>query len=166
MDVRTGAYVQNHTFYPPTQSPYTRPSPRPPSLPKPGPTAPPRSAGSPQGPPNRELLPVSCAMAVGKWKAGWCRTQWVSGLGRRRWPPALRQSLRPAAQTAEELGGGGGRETAVEGEGSAKARRRGGAGARKLVEGRWGRRVCGKKLPGRETKLEEAREESACRGQV
>lgn len=49
---------------------------------------------------------------------------------------------------------GQGAAAAEGGEGSEKARRRGGAGARKLVVGRWGRRVCGEKLPGRETKAE------------
>lgn len=59
----------------------------------------------------------------------------------------------------------GARSSGGGGEGSEKARRRGGAGARKLVVGRWGRRVCGEKLPGRETKAG-GDESGECRGGV
>lgn len=63
-----------------------------------------------------------------------------------------------------------GQGTAAEGEGSEKARRRGGAGARKLVEGRWGgvgeEGFGGRSCQGGRRKLEEARTESACRGQA
>lgn len=115
----------------------------------------------PAGSPESRAAPGFLRHGRGKWKAGWVRTQWVSGLGR---PLALRQSLHPAAQTAEEIGGGGGREQRRRGEGSEKARRRGGAGARKLVVGRWGRRVCGEKLPGREGDESWRRREQRVRG--
>lgn len=50
-----------------------------------------------------------------------------------------------SAPSGPDCGGGRrwrGQGTAAEGEGSEKAQRRGGAGARTLVEGRWGRRSC------------------------
>lgn len=44
-----------------------------------GPTAPPSSAGSPQGPPRRELLKASCAMVVGEVEG---RVEWETmGMG-------------------------------------------------------------------------------------
>lgn len=76
------------------------------------------------GTPESRAVPGFLRHGRGKWKAGWVRTQWVSGLGR---PPALRQSLHPAAQTAEEIGGGGGRE---------QRRRRGGGEREGAEEGR------------------------------
>lgn len=100
-------------------------SPPPLPLPGPGPTAPPSSAGSPQGPPRRELLPASCAMVV--WEVEG-QVEWETmgirigggGTGRRgcgsfcTQRPRLRR-WRSAAGAGSGGGGGGERGVAEEG---------------------------------------------------
>lgn len=158
--MRSGSEAENHAFYPVRRKSLTlRASSPPPPLPRQGPTAPPSSAGSPQGPPRRELLPVSCAMVVGEVVG---RVEWETigirigggGGGRRgcgslcTQRPRLRRwrSAAAAAGAGSRGGGGGERGGAEEGRSwSEKAgrgemgeelfRSRAGAGS-----GRW---VCG-----------------------
>lgn len=137
----------------------SRASPPPPPLPRQGPTAPPSSAGSPQGPPRRELLPVSCAMGVGEVEG---RVEWETigiriggGGGSRRGcgsfctqRPRLRRwrSAAAAAGAGSRGGGGGDRGGAEEGRSWSEKAGRGEMGEELLGSpagagsGRW---VCG-----------------------
>lgn len=89
----------------------------------------------PAGPPESRAAPDFLRHGREKWKAGWDRTQWVSGLGR---PLALRQSLHPAAQTAEEIGGGGGREQRRSGGGEREGAEEGRSWSAKAGSGEMG----------------------------
>lgn len=127
LGVRTGSCAENRAFYLVHRKSSPRPpaSPPPPPLPGPGPTAPPSSAGSPQGPPRRELLPASCAMVV--WEVEG-QVEWETmgirigggGSGRRgcgsfcTQRPRLRR-WRSAAGAGSGGGGGGERGVAEEG---------------------------------------------------
>lgn len=114
----------------------------------------------PAGSPELRAAPGFQRHGRGKWKAGWVRTQWVSGLGR---PLALRQSLHPAAQTAEEIGGGGGQGAAAEGGGEREGAEEGRSWSAKAGSGEMGEESLWGEAAreGGRRKLEEARAESA-----
>ena len=75
----------------------------------------------------------------GRCRAGWSGRQWVSGLGEAALAARAAAASAPSGPDCRDGDRRRGQGAAEEGEGSKETRRRGGAGARKLGVGRWGR---------------------------
>lgn len=143
--MRTGSCAENRAFY----LVHRKSSPRPsrPLHPYPCPgralphlQAPPAPRRAPRDESSSRLrAPWLC----GRWRARWSGRQWVSGLGEAAVAAGAAAASAPSGPDCGDGDRRRGQGAAEEGEGSEESRRRGGAGTRKLGEGRWGRSCWG-----------------------